>query len=51
LAEIQRGLDEHDPMLIYLLSYPELRALRGDPEFEALVSRSRLEADRPRVLD
>jgi tetratricopeptide (TPR) repeat protein len=51
LAEIQRGLDEHDPMLIYLLAYPEFRALRGDPEFDALVADSRLEADRPGVLD
>jgi tetratricopeptide (TPR) repeat protein len=51
MAEIQRGLDEHDPMLIYLLAYPEFLALRGDPEFEALVSRSRLEASRPAVLD
>lgn len=51
LAEIRRGLDEHDPMLIYLLTYPELQALRGDPGFEALVARSGLEAGSPGAVD
>lgn len=39
LAELERALTEHDPLLIYLMSYPEFAALQGDPSFDRLLAR------------
>jgi hypothetical protein len=40
---MQRAIDERDSVIISIKTHPCLDPLRGDPRFQALVSRMNLE--------
>jgi len=43
LVWIERAIDDRDPMIIPIKTYPCLDPLRSDPRFQALVRRMNLE--------